>query len=454
MAFYYVKSGGTATGDGGRYGTQQTGTFAGLGGTGYYDSIAGAFGATTAPAAGDSIFVSDSHAFTAAASQTYSGSTSGVNINIVCVEDGDIEVSSTGGSEDVSSSATADININGRFFIHGLSIKAGDDISLGADSQVICNECDFILDGSFDRLRVAAAGCYLCMNNSTLTFNNAQCAILCTAGNRFDWFGGSLNGSGTVDNLFDASISMMSNIQGVDLSKLTGTLSRNAGGSSTSDDSIIINLDGCRVAAGLALNNETFQKNYQRITLTRSSDSSSAAEYQYEVSAKQGTIEDATNIFRDESEPYTDSNTKVSYRVDTDGTFCSKFDPLYFDMTVRWSALSAASTDTLRLYLASTTALTDTDVWVDVIYPDGVNKQTFNLAHSRNADILASGTALTTDSSSTWKDGASDLTGHNEYQIDIDTSGDPGADSVPIVRVYVGIPSVTIYFDSQFDTVA
>ena len=39
MAFYYVKNGGTAIGDAGRYATKQTGSFAGLGAANYYGAI-------------------------------------------------------------------------------------------------------------------------------------------------------------------------------------------------------------------------------------------------------------------------------------------------------------------------------------------------------------------------------------------------------------------------------
>ena len=47
MAYYYVKNGGTATGDAGRYATQQTGSFATLGTANYYNDIITAIAATT-----------------------------------------------------------------------------------------------------------------------------------------------------------------------------------------------------------------------------------------------------------------------------------------------------------------------------------------------------------------------------------------------------------------------
>ena len=90
-------------------------------------------------------------------------------------------------------------------------------------------------------------------------------------------------------------------------------------------------------------------------------------------------------------------------------------------------------------------------------YPDGTNNHISNRVTTRNTDRLAlasAGTPLTTDSGSTWKDGGSDLVGYNEYYIDIDTSGDVGADAVVMPRIYVAIPDTVIYFDPILDSVA
>ena len=88
-------------------------------------------------------------------------------------------------------------------------------------------------------------------------------------------------------------------------------------------------------------------------------------------------------------------------------------------------------------------------------YPDGTNKQLHSYLTTENTQPFATtGTALTTDSGSTWKDGASDLVGYNEYYIDLDTSGDVGADGVPIITLNVGKASTTVYFDTTVDIVA
>ena len=117
----------------------------------------------------------------------------------------------------------------------------------------------------------------------------------------------------------------------------------------------------------------------------------------------------------------------------------------------KWSVLSGASTDTLRFYITSNTALTDKDIYIEINYPDGTNKQTPNFLSSApttvggTLDLMATGTTLTTDGSSTWTGALSNL-----YQIDLDTSVDIGSDTYPIIKVYVTIPSVTIQLAMDF----
>jgi hypothetical protein len=38
--------------------------------------------------------------------------------------------------------------------------------------------------------------------------------------------------------------------------------------------------------------------------------------------------------------------------------------------------------------------------------------------------------------------------------MDIPTSGDVGADGLPIIRIYLAEPSVAVYFDTSVDVVA
>ena len=71
------------------------------------------------------------------------------------------------------------------------------------------------------------------------------------------------------------------------------------------------------------------------------------------------------------------------------------------------------------------------------------------IASSFVVDPLSTGTTLTTNTEA-W----TGRTTENRYQIDIDTSGDAGADCVPRIRLYIAKASSTIYLDTTVDVVA
>jgi hypothetical protein len=239
--------------------------------------------------------------------------------------------------------------------------------------------------------------------------------------------------------------------KGCDLSAVTGTLIADVGGDASVDDMINIHFDMCKLASGVAFTNEAFKSYNQRALFTRCSDSSAAAEYQYHLHAFGGDVDDDSAIYRNEDEAFTESNQKISYKIVTNSD-ASLGSPLWLDFPVlRYSKLATGATDTLRFYLTSATALTDKDIYIEVSYPDGTNKQTPNFISSApttvggTLDLMATGTTLTTDGTSTWTGGLT-----NKYQIDVSTAGDAGADCQPIVKVYVTLPSVTIQIASEF----
>ena len=131
MAFYYVKNGGTATADAGRFATKQTGTFAALGVGSHYPTITAAMAATTTPTSNDFILVSDVHSHSyGAVGQSWAGPTGIVDpLNIVSVDDTAIDAkkASTTVQEEVTGS-TADLLLTGRWYIFGIYLKSEDNI--------------------------------------------------------------------------------------------------------------------------------------------------------------------------------------------------------------------------------------------------------------------------------------------------------------------------------------
>lgn len=454
MAYYYVKNGGTAVGDAGRYASQQTGSFATLGAANYYGSIELAIAASTSPVAGDFINPSDLHSFTSAGSIVYSGIESNP-FYIVCVDDANIDASRNTGNRAYESALVASGDLSSvDCFLSGVELFAGDDFIF--QKATTLNDCKLVLAGTNDSISMQFQNTILEMINCELAFNSIASLIVARSGAIVNMSGGLVSTTtGGVTSLFGGDTSSAGgvtiNFKGVDLAVVTGALLNGFGGNASSDDFINASFDMCKISAGVAFTNEVFKNKNHRALFTRCSDSSAAAEYQYHLHAFGGDVDDDSAIFRNEDEAFTESNQKISYKIVTNSD-ASLGSPLWLDFPVlRYSKLSSGATDTLRFYLTSNTALTDKDIYIEVSYPDGTNKQTPNSLSSApvtaggTLDLMATGTTLTTDTTSTWTGGLA-----NKYQIDLNTSVDVGADCLPIVKVYITKPSITIQIASEF----
>ena len=449
MAFYYVKAGfGTATGDGGRYATQQTGTFAALGAAGVYNDIQDAIdNSTTSPAGDDFIICSDLHNFATTSPITYNGLSSGVMFLIMSASDSDIEAAPSGNAKETINSSSSDHTFNGRLSFKNIDVIGGDNIVISGDCNLIMKDSKLNLSGVNDMMQMNSDGIIVKLINSELAFDGANATIQMSNGAELQMLGGSVTTiSAGITNLINGTAlgaGASGRFFGVDMQGVTGTIINGMGGNA-GDDRIDFILDGCALASGVVIFGESIQALNQKVIAQRCSSSSSASEYQFYTEEAQAEINDDSVIFRNEDEPFTESNQKISYKINTNSN-CGLSNPLSFDFPVlRYSKLATGATDTLRFYITSNTALTDNDIYIEVNYPDGTTKNVFNFLSTRGFP-LATGTTLTTDATSSWTGALSNL-----YQIDVDTSGDAGADCQPIVKVYVTLPSVTIQIASEF----
>jgi hypothetical protein len=456
MAYYYVKNGGTATGDGGRFGSQQSGSFATLGASSYYNDIQDAIdNSTTSPIAGDFINPSDLHVFTTTNIITYQ-STVPTPFFIVSVDDANIDAARTSGNRgtETCTSETNDIVIDSAF-ISGVKLESSDNI-IFRDSNTIQDSVLRVSNSGDVAASLTGDHNSVCIINCEIAIDHAQASgSIVTGGSVFDMRGGIVTTTSLgINNFFNVSGDNGGcgiNIKGVDLTAITGNIFGNSGSNLAQDDTLEINLDMCKIASGVVFANEVFKMQFMRLIATRCSFTSDDAEYRYHAHIFGGNVNDDDTIFRNEDEPFTESNQKISYEIVTNADV-SLGSPLWFDFPIlRYSKLSDTAEDTLRFYITSATALTDKDIYVDISYPDGTNKQTPIFLTSAPAtvggtlDLMATGTTLTTDGTSTWTGGLA-----NKYQMDVDTSSDVGSDCQPVVKIYVTIPSVTIHIASEY----
>ena len=456
MSYFYVDSTiGTRTTGGGT--TKQTGTFDALGASNLYASraLAIADGAGSA----DIIVAATRHA-ESASSVTNTGPSSGAFLETIIAEDANCDNSTVSTTANEEATGTGDVRLDGRQAISGEYFKAGDDIGqFTPNSQLNAEDCTFEVTGSGDRCFILQqSGCFAALTNPTFKGVSGSVPLHIKEGARLEITCGVLESGPTflTDTGFDAGGGQLI-VRGLDISTITGTVFNNIGGAANSDDLIDIQMYNCPTASSFSWFNETLQNLNHRLTAINCANTSALAEYQFCIESWGGYVDDQddSGIHRDETTAFP-SGTKVSAHILTDSN-ASIAAPFWFSLPSIDAELATASTDTLRFYLASTVALDDTDFWIEITYKDGANGNVLNLLSTRNSErltVASAGTALTTDSGSTWLDGVSALAGYNEYYIDVDTSGDVGADCVPNIKIFVALPSTAIYLDPVPDVVA
>ena len=463
MTYYYVKNSlGTRTVGGGT--TKQTGSFAALGAANVYATVALAIadGAT----AGDFILCSDLHDYDSGASTiVWAGPTAGFLV-IESVDDANCDVFKAGATERTTSGSSADIDVSGLVSAYGMTLTFVDDLrTVNAGTQLRCYLCSIGPINAVDGIAAQQDGQSVELYDCDVEAASGSSQLYISEfASTFKMFGGRFfRASGSINNLSSGNFGGGGGtyeMYGVDLSDVVNTLFANTGSNFGSDDKITVRMDLCQLSSavdtGALYFNETFAKPLNDILITRCSSVSASAEHRYYREDFGGAISDDTTFYRDGSTAYDDSAQKVSVKI-TANTDNSRFAPLAFDFPTIDAALSSASTDTLRIYILSADTLTDADIWAEALYPDGATKNVGNIATSQSnvltgsfaPDPLATGTALTTNTEA-W----TGRTTENRYQIDIDTSGDVGADCVPSIRLYFAKASSTIYLDTTVGVVA
>jgi len=450
--YYYVKSPGSGSPSGG---TQETGAWPAA----YYANIKAAI--TGGAGAGDFICCSSSHSHTYTSGLvSFSGpAISGAALTVISVDDTDADAYLKGASETAATAAVDDIAFAGHITNIGMEYNSADEINVtaGDNDRTMFVGCDLNLPAwSANRVMLLGDGSSATLIDCAVDLNDASCFFGGVGGSSLEMYGGSVSFSegGTGLQLIGSNstaggYSML--FKAVDLSSISGGSSYLFAdiGESTSHDRTQLYIDGCKISASLTsyVQKTDFYNRCMEFHGVRSSSSSAAAEYQYYYQNVSGAVEDATNIYRDSSVAFPDSSQKVSLKAVTTAS-ATMGAPFIFDFPTRYAELSSASTDEIVVYLLSSSTLTDADVWVDVYYPDGTNKQTWNAAHSVSDAFVPwrTGGALTTNSD-VW----TGRTSENRYQITVGTSGDAGADTVPMIRVYVAKASATVYFDTTID---
>lgn len=452
MAYYYVKTGGTATGDDGREATTpRTGSFGSMNANTYYANLSDVLSVpTTAVAAGDTVYISNSSNSQYGVATTLTFPTSGTAVTVVSVDDANVESYSVGANESCSGT-NLDLSLIGYASFYGLYFTPSDDLLITNFRGGLFEDCvwDFRVDSA--NIPVISTNSNAILKNCNILLSSAGGSVDIDVGSIFEMYGGSIEHNGSTGTLFASATASsgttLVRLVGTNLSEIASTLVASIGGGT--DRAFKAEFHRCLLSTSLtAYTNEIFNNGASRMKVTNCGDSndSPVIEYQYYEAAAGGDAEAITSTYRNQSVPFPLSGDRVSIMIDTaTGAMVNRGFYFWFEPPVRYCRLSNESSDNLTFYLSCNDTLTNADIWIDVYYPDGTNQYTTRVVTSAPTNILTAGTTLTSDTGSTWTSG-----GSNKYKITLNTSSNPGADCVPMIRVFVA-KRTTIYLDTQVD---
>ena len=407
--FYYVKSGGTATGDAGRVATtRSTGSFATKGAAAYYDNIEDAKNATTTPILGDFLMCSDLHAFTGTANRIINFVNSGVTI--ISVDDANCDQYKPGATESIDNGGSTLDNIiqlptqNSEIYILGMTLEAEKDVGLYPflDGYFYVQDCIFNqLDTAVGSVFIGGTGVVVVLKDCEMNFVNIASNI-------------ELDGNGIVliDNLKrgvspGTTLTALIHITGVgggaaiikntDLSRLI-----------SSGGDILYNLTSVDDRANIQVSNCKLPTSYGLIE-------GSQGITNYKVVLESCGITDSYHHFEREERDVLVIQDLVTYLGATyDGAtgFSTKittpskieaYNPYRYRLgTIPDQDLSTAQT--VKVECTSDSGLTDNDIWIEVIRQDGTDQALRIIETTQPADMLSAGNALTI-STKTWVSG-------------------------------------------------
>lgn len=441
MGYLYVKWPGGGTPQ--VYGSQQTGAWP----ANYYADILLSLAVASA---GDYICVSDSHSKSHAVDANYVGPSISASspVTIVCVADANCDTPSTGATES-STSGSYDFFFNGMTNWYGVTLTPQGHIAVTSDAFARFTNCTLALQSGNDSIGVNGDNAYFEAVDSTLDFGLYTGSLYCYGGEvviKNSVLQSATSGyiNSLINNVLGNGVNVT--IIGSDLTDITGNIV--SSGASATDDPLNIKLIGCTLDSGVTLSAEQFWSPNHVFEAHHCSSASGSAPYQYYYQSRGGYAQSDTAVDRSGSTAFLNSAETVSLKCVTNASASNHF-PFVFPLPTKNADLTSASSDTIRVYIACDSTLTDGDVWIEAIYPDGTNLHTYKNTYSVSAPFAPFRTpsALTADGVSTWN-------GSPTYKYYIDVVTSTGAECVPILYAHVAKASATIYFDTTIDAVA
>jgi hypothetical protein len=363
-------------------------------------------GAAAIDAAGDTIYVSQSHAESTASAQTFDwAGTAASPVRILCANDGAEPPTALATTATVSTTGSNGISFGTQnAYYYGIAFTAGNStgtasLSIGSNSGAVWfDNCKLTLGGSKSSNRILV---YQNTSNSghwwkdvTIKFANASQAIE-QRSSQLTWSGGSVDTStASPTALFvRGDAHWRTELTGVDLSGLGSGKSLVT---VTGDQQRWVTVRNCKLGSSVALTTGTWGGHHSGAIQLVNSDSGDT-NYRYQRSCYQGDIYSESTVVR--SGGATDGTTPISRKMVSSAN-AKYYAPLESQEFVFWNDTTGSVTVTFQTVTDNVT-LTDAEAWVEVDYLGNGSFPISSRATDRSTDILASAANQTT-STETW----------------------------------------------------
>jgi len=367
---------------------------------------------------GNTYFVGDNHAETQTAAMTLSGSaTHNIPDLVYCHNhSGPYPPTTVTTGASISTTLTGQLNINSDFYFYGITFSAGSGatgtiigIGSGNPSTLVFDTCTFAL-GSTSATRTIDVGAvsgatYVEWRNCSVKFGaTGQSIVLNFQTTTFVWKATTTvlaAGSSTPTSLLISNSGPSSgpvSIEGCDFSSISGTLFGSTAGTGLSQQLVA---KDCKLNASAAFTTPTSPTGLN-IDLIRCD--SGLGYYRNERYRYQGITTTATSIIR--TNGASDGTTGISWKnaVTANATWYLPFG--LFPVAIWNSTLSAINVTFHGVW--TTVALPKNDeVWFNIEYLGSASSPLASYSSGTKSNGLATGTALTADTTADWTSQAS-----------------------------------------------
>lgn len=425
--------------------------YSGAVGTGTGASWANAYTAMATAAAGmaagDNLWVASAHSESTAAAITitFPGTAASPNQIISVNRAGSVPPVAADVLDGavVTTTGTSSITLAGHFYMRGVTFNVGTgavaaSFLTGSLSGVFENcTINIVATVGTSRITLPSSPGYGFLKNCVLTFANASQGI---NGSTFDMLGGSVCLTGTaVTTMILGTTYSVNSFDGVDLSGLSGKTLMPSSGIA---DTRFIN---CKLPASItvqASGGDPIATAGVRVIGSNSTGNVERNEFYHPT----GILTTETTVIR--TAGASDGTTPYSWKAVSAAaaTVARPFSTLEGEL---WNGLAGSSRTLTFHCLTDNVALNNNDIWVEVEYLGTAGNPQTTLVSSGPANILSTGSALTSDSGEAWT--TTGIVTPNKQKFSV--SFTPQIAGPIRWRVKVAKPSTTIYVDANPDLV-